>query len=373
MPRSPMLAWGLSILALALMCQVGCNRSKKPTPSEIFTREGSRVVVPEGSPLRHTLQVQPAQEQAVQAGLTVPASVEADPAELVKILPPVAGRIVQLHVHLGDWVQKGQSLATMESADLAQAYSDLQKAQAQYQQAKRAVDRVRELGRHDIASRREVDQSETEFASIESEWQRAKSRIVQLGADPGGSHPSNLLTLRAPIAGRIADLAAGTGGYWNDLTAPLMLVSNLTHVWFTASVQEKDISRIFVGQDVTAELTSFPGEVFRSKVAFVGDMLDPDTRTVKVRMLFDNSAHKLLPAMFANVTFQMKPHKGILVPTTAVVQVQEGSKVFIEVSPWIFEPHMVKLGTQVGALTEITEGIQAGQRVVSKEGVLLND
>lgn len=373
MPRPAMLNHVLPLLMLALPFQVGCNHAKKVAQVEVLTREGSRVLVPVGSPLRNTLQLLPVQEQTVQAGLTVPASIEADPSELVKVLPPLSGRIVQLHVHLGDWVQKGQSLATFESADLSQAYSDLQKAQAQYQQAKRSLDRTLELGRHEIASRREIDQAETDFASIESEWKRAKSRIVQLGADPDGSHPSHLLTIRAPITGRVADLSAGVGGYWNDVNAPLMVLANLTKVWFTASVQEKDIPSIYIGQEVSAELNSFPGEPFHSKVAFVGEMLDPDTRTTKVRMVFDNGSHKLLPAMFAKVTFQIRPHKGILVPTPAVIQGQEGSKIYVEVAPWTFEPLMVKLGAQVGAMTEILEGIKVGQRLVAKEGVVLND
>jgi cobalt-zinc-cadmium efflux system membrane fusion protein len=373
MPRPAVLAWGLPMLILALPCLVGCGHATKAAPAEILLREGSRIRVPDLSPLRNTLQVATAQEQVVQTALSVPASVEADPAELVKILPPLSGRIVQLHVHLGDWVKQGQPLLTMESADLAQAYADLQKALAQYQQAKRTVDRVRELGRHDIASRREVDQAETDFASIESEWRRARAHILQLGANPEGTQASHLLTIRAPIAARVADLAAGTGGYWNDLNAPLMVLANLTHVWFTASVQEKDIAGIFMGQEVSAELASFPGETFHSKVAFVGEMLDPDTRTVKVRMVFDNAAHRLLPAMFATVTFQARPHKGILVPLAAVIQGQEGSKVFVEVAPWTFEAVAVKPGAQVGGQTEILEGLKTGQRFVAREGVILND
>jgi cobalt-zinc-cadmium efflux system membrane fusion protein len=373
MPRSAVLAWGLPMLILALPSQVGCGRPAQEAPAEVFIHEGSRLRVPDQSPLRHTLQVAVAQEQVVQTGLAVPASIEADPAELVKILPPLSGRIIQLHVHLGDWVRKGQPLVTMESADLAQAYSDLQKALAQYQQAKRTVERVRELGRHDIASRREVDQAETDFASVESEWRRARAHILQLGADPEGRQASHLLTIRAPIAARVADLAAGTGGYWNDLNAPLLVLANLTHVWFTASVQEKDIAGVFMGQEVSAELASFPGETFRSKVAFVGEMLDPDTRTVKVRMVFDNAAHRLLPAMFATVTFKARPRKGILVPAAAVIQGQEGSKVFVEVAPWAFEAAAVKAGAQVGSQVEILEGLKAGQRFVAKEGVILND
>jgi len=362
----------LLLLGALLAGLGGCGRSKPEMSQAPFLLEGKRLVVPVGSPLRSKLQLGPASEQQIQAGLTAPATVEADPAELVKILPPVAGRIVQLHVRLGDWVKKGQPLATLESPDLAQAFSDLQRARAQHHQAKRTLDRVRELGQHEIASRREVEQAETEYTSAESEFRRAEARLTQLGAAPGASN--RMLILRAPIQGRVSELSGAPGGYWNDLNAPILVLANLSTVWFSASVQEKDIPSIRAGQEVVASLASFPGETFRSRVAFVGEMLDPETRTVKVRMPFDNKSHRLLPAMFANVTFGMRPHKGLVVPTSAILQDQFGSRVYVEVAPWTFEVRPVKEGVHIGeAWTEVAEGLKADERLVLKDGVLLHD
>ena len=369
---TPARALPFALLGCAVLLLACDHNRKEEARTEVFNRVDQRFVVPEGSPLRRTLLLQTAQETQVQGDLAVPAVIEADPSELVKILPPVTGRVVQLQVHLGDWVQKGQPLATLESADLAQAFSELQKAAAQFQLSRKSLDRTRELGRHEIAAQKDVEQAEADFASFESEWKRAKAHIVQLGASTD-SATSHLLTIRAPITGRISELTAGTGGYWNDLTAPLMTLVNLTQVWFTASLQEKDLGKIFVGQEVHAALTSYPGEDFLSKVAFVGEMLDPDTRTVKVRMVFANTAHKLLPAMFANVRFRLKPHPGILVPTSALIQGQEGAKVFVEGLPWSFEGRPVKAGAQVGADTEILEGLKTGERFVVKEAVVFND
>ena len=373
MPTRPPRAAALALFGAALLALTGCGHTPKAADKvEAFTRDDQRLVIPEGSPLRRTLLIQGVQETEVRGSLTVPAAIEADPSDLVKILPPVAGRVVQLHVHLGDWVRKGQALVTLESADVAQAFADLQKATAQYQLARSSLDRLQELGRHEIASRKEVEQAEADFASNDSEWRRAKAHVLQLGAalDSPNSH---LLTVRAPITGRVSDLAAGAGGYWNDLNAPLMTLANLAKVWFTASVQEKDIASIFVGQEVQAGVASQPGAAFRSRVAFVGEMLDPDTRTVKVRMVFDNASHRLLPAMFANVAFLLKPHRGLLIPTTALVQGQEGAKVFVEVAPWTFQARVVKTGAQVGPDTEILDGLKAGERLAAKEGVVFND
>ncbi len=352
----------------------GCDRTRRDAALEPYTRQGKRWVVPEGSPLRKRLEVGPAEVRKVQAELTVPATVEADPSGLVKILPPVPGKILQVHVRLGDWVEKGQDLATFESPDLAQAWADLDRTRAQHQQAERTLARVRELGQHDIASRREVDQAETDHAAAESEFRRAESRLQQLGVPLSAGPTQRQMVLRAPIAGRISELAGAPGGYWNDLNAPLMVVANLAKVWFCASVQEKDIPSIQPGQEVGASLASFPGETFRSRVAFVGEMLDPETRTVKVRIPFDNSARRLLPAMFANVTFGLRSRQGLVVPTTAILQDPFGSRVYVEVAPWTFEARAVKEGVHLGtAWTEVLEGLRPGERLVLREGVLLHD
>jgi cobalt-zinc-cadmium efflux system membrane fusion protein len=188
---------------------------------------------------------------------------------------------------------------------------------------------------------------------------------------PGDATASHL-TVRAPISGKVCELAAAHGSYWNDVNTPLMVLANLNRINLTANVQEKDIPRLYAGQEATATLASFPGEVFRTRVVTTGELLDPETRTTKVRMPLENRRGRLLPAMFATVSFTIKPHKGILVPTPAVLQDTEGSKVFVEVAPWTFQERRVKVGAQVSQQTEVVQGLKAGERIVVKEGVLLH-
>ncbi len=358
--------------ALALLFAPACRhtRSEESAP-EAMIRQGSRILVPEGSPLRAKLKVQPAEARMVEATFSAPATVEADPADLVRLAPPLAGRIQKIHVRQGDAVRKGQPLVTLESAELAQAQADFTRARALALQARKALERVRELARHDVASRRELEQAEAEGAAAEAELRRAEARLAQLGVRPGEAS-GGLLTLRAPLSGKICELAAAHGGFWNDLNAPLLVLANLDRVYLVASVQEKDIPKLYAGQEATASLASFPGEAFRARVASTGELLDPETRTVKIRMPLENRGHRLLPAMFATATFRIRPHKGILVPTPAVLQGTEGSKVLVEVAPWTFEERRVRPGAQIAEATEILEGLKGGERIVVQEGVLLH-
>ena len=102
-------------------------------------------------------------------------------------------------------------------------------------------------------------------------------------------------------------------------------------------------------------------------------MLDPDTRTVKVRIAMDNASGRLRPGMFAKVTFSGQEYRATVVPSTAIVQSGFNTRVFVETAPWKFEPRVCKTGAQLGDRVEIVSGLKAGERIVVKDGVLLND
>jgi cobalt-zinc-cadmium efflux system membrane fusion protein len=339
----------------------------------VLEHVGNQIVVGEASPLRKTLAIERVTPQLVEIPFSLPAAVEADSARLVKVLPPLAGRIVSLDKRLGDPVQRGEVLFRIDSPDLGQAVSDQQKAKAALALARRALDRQRELGASDIAATREIEQAQNDYEQATSELARADARLAQLGAGDQHSVEGRVLSVRSPIAGRVVDLSAAAGAYWNDATAPLMTVADLSSVFVTASASEADLSAVFVGQSVQVALDAYGGDTFAGKVRYIGELLDPDTRRVKVRMQFENRDGRLKPGMFAKATFLAKAHPGLLVPLTSVVQSGFYARVYVEAQPWRFEPRVVQLGSRVGENVEIVSGLKADERVVVKNGVLLND
>jgi len=353
----------------------------KAVPVRVLEHVGAQVVVPEGSPLRQSLVVAGADAQAIEVPLSLPAVVEADPAKLVKVSPPVTGRVASLDKGLGDAVRVGDVLFRIDSADLAQARSDAQKARSTLALATQSLERQRALGASGIAANREIEQARNDFDQAQSEVARTGARLMQLGAGqadkpdagPGTAGTGRLLAVRSPVAGRVIDLSAAQGAYWNDATASLMTVADLSRVFVTASAGEADLKALFVDQPVRVVLDAFPGEALSGTVRYIGEVLDPDTRRVKVRMVFDNRDGRLKPGMFANATFLSKPHNGLLVPMDAVVQSGLHSRVFVEASPWHFEPRVVRVGPRVGDRIEVLAGLKSGERVVVQDGVLLDD
>lgn len=287
---------------------------------------------------------------------------------MAKIAPPLTGRVVKLFVRFGDTVKQGSPLLSLDSADLVSAQSDYLKAKSALAQAERNVARQKDLKDHGIGAQRELEQAQTDRDTAESELERTTTRLNLLRVGPGGV--GGPLTVTSPIAGRVIDLSTAPGQFQNDPATVLMIVADLSTVWLTANVQEKDIRRVHQQDEASATFAAYPGESFTGNVLFVGDLLDPDTRTIKVRVAFKNDDFRLKPGMFATVTFKSKPAPEIVVPTSAVVISGDKSSVYVESAPWTFERRAVEVGEQVGDGIVVTRGLAAGTRIVATNAVL---
>jgi cobalt-zinc-cadmium efflux system membrane fusion protein len=338
-----------------------------------LVKNGERIEIPDRSPLRDKLTIDAIGQKEIKRNLLLPAVVEADPARLVRVLPPLAGRVTQLKVQLGEEVVRGQPLVVLDSPDLATAYADYDRAKVLLELALRNRDRLRDLAKAGGAAVREQQQAETDYVTAEVENQRAASRLRQIGVDPDTTNKSRTVTIPAPVSGSVIDLAVAPGALWNDSTAALMTVADLSTVWVTANVPEKDTSLVAKGQSVDIIFAAYPGEVFNGQVLFISNVLDPDTRRTKVRINIDNLAARFKPGMFATVTFFAPSQMMPIVPTTALVLKDDVNQVFVEVAPWTFKAVPVEIGFQQGDEAVVQSGLKVGDRVVVKGGVLLND
>jgi membrane fusion protein, heavy metal efflux system len=345
----------------------------KPDSGPLLVREGDRIIVPEGSPLRAKLTVEAVAEQEIRRTLALPAVVEADPSRLVKVLPPLAGRITQLKVQLGERVKEGQPLAILDSPDLGTAYADHERSTVLLELARKSLDRARGLSKIGGAAVKELQQAETDYVTADVEHNRADARLKQIGVNPETSQPMRTVTIAAPIAGSVTELDVGVGAFWNDPNASLMTIADLSSIWVTANVPEKDTALVSKGQQVEVVFAAYPDEIFKGEVLFVSDVLDPDSRRSKVRIAFPNPGIRLKPNMFASVSFLAAAQTAATVPATALVMKNERDRVFVEVAPWTFVPRPVEVNYQQGNSAIIKSGLAAGERAVVKGGVLLND
>lgn len=289
------------------------------------------------------------------------------------MLPPVAGRVVSLKVQLGERVANGQELLVLDSGDLAQAFSDDEKARTMLTLTKAALDRQTGLEKIGGAAIKDREQAQSDYAQARAEFERAETRLRSLGVSPDQADKSRLLSLKAPMAGSIIDLQVAPGAFLNDPTAEIMTIADLNTVWVTADVPESDTAFVTKGQAVDVAFTAYPGEAFKGRVLFVSDVVDSDTRRTKVRIAFDNADMRLRPGMFASVSFYAPTQDVPVVPTSALVLKDDLNQVFVETAPWTFEARTVDIGFQEGDQVVLTSGVKAGDRVVVRGGVFLGD
>jgi cobalt-zinc-cadmium efflux system membrane fusion protein len=270
-------------------------------------------------------------------------------------------------------VKANQPLVVIDAPDLATAYADYDRAKELLSLALKNRDRERILGKEGWAALKDLQQIEADYATAQVELQRADARLKKIGVEAETTNKSHTVTVVAPMDGSVIDLAVAPGAYWNDTTAALMTVADLNIIWVSAGVPEKDTTLVSTGQMVDVVFPAYPGEVFKGRVLFVSDVLDPDTRRTKVRIAFENPDTRLKPGMFATARFYAPMQRVPVIPTSALLLKDDANQVLVEVEPWTFEPRTVDIDFQQGDQAVLRSGVKAGDRVVVKGGVLLGD
>lgn len=291
-----------------------------------------------------------------------------------RIIPAVAGRVLQLHAEIGDAVNTGDPLATIDSPDFGAAIADLHKAEADAVQKQLAYKRAQELLAGEAIARRDVESTRAEWQIAAAETERARLRVRNLS--PSNKIQNELLVLRAPVAGVVAERQANPGTEVRpDQPAPLFVISNLSHLWVLVDIPEYLIGRVHAGNPLLLSFDAFPGESFIATITRIAPQLDPNVRRVQVRAEIDNPDGRLRPAMFARA--RLVDPKAISVtrlPAVSVITNGVYPTVFVETSLGQFTRRQIRIAFQDAEsiwLEPENGGITAGEKVVTDGAMLL--
>lgn len=316
----------------------------KPGPSGVEKQEAHGVpgLVPvELEPERVQLigvRVEAVRRQPLGAGLSLFGRVTADESKTVRVSVRVSGYIEKLFVaEQGAKVTKGQPLAALYSDELLLLQRELLQARQWGGDTAGPVrERLRLLG---IAP--------ADIAAIEA-----------------SGEPQHALTLHSPVNGFVTALSVAQG----DRVEPsreLFEVTDLSRVWVMAEVYERDVARVRKGLDVKLRLDAYPGEVFPGRVDYVYPALNPQTRTLPIRIAFANPEGKLKPGLFGTVEVALPSSEGLTVPTEAVIDTGDHRYVFVEVKPGQYAPRAVEVGARSGDRVQVLSGLTEGERVAA--------
>ncbi|RDI98625.1 efflux RND transporter periplasmic adaptor subunit [Dyella solisilvae] len=369
--RFPRLFFALAV-SLSLAACAASHSAEDQAAAPPFVDDHGVLRVPEKSPLRKELAVAPVEVRNAPHAMEFPAQVESDPARTINVQAPLTGRVVQLKVGLGDHVSRNQLLAVIDSGDMAQAYADVAKANDALALANKQLDRAHGVQQAGGNAVKDLESAQSAYNQAKAEQARAQTRLNSFTSE-GGSGAARSIQITAPTSGTITALNIAQGAFANDPTAVLMTIADLGSVWITANVPEADVGHVAKGQAVDATLMAFPSEEFHGQVTFVNAVLQADTRRDLVRATFANPDGRLKPNMFAKIRIAIPQPAQVFVPESALLMNNDSTTVFVEVSPWAFERRTVDLSYDETSGTRVLKGLKAGDRVIVKGGVLLND
>jgi cobalt-zinc-cadmium efflux system membrane fusion protein len=307
-------------------------------------------------------------------------AVDFDNDQATTVLAPFSGPVSRLLVSLGDRVKKGDPLAAVASPDFAAAMSAYQKALATAQTNRHLADLDQDLAQHNGVAQREAAQAETDAANAEADRDAALQALVSLNVPAEAikdiqqhrpiAQPEGMI--RAPIAGTVVEKLITPGELLQSGTTPCFTVANLSRVWVMAQVFGSDLASVNLGDSATVE-TGIDAKSFSGRVDNISAVVDPDTRSVAVRVVADNPGDFLKRQMYVRVLIEARAQStGLLVPVSSILRDDENLPfVYLGQPDGSFSRQHVTLGGRTGEQYVAADGIKAGDQIVVDGGIFV--
>lgn len=319
-------------------------------------------------------------EAELRDSLRVPARVELDQRRLAHIGASVSGRVVEIRRGLGEAVQKGDLLAVLNSGELATAQSDYLKAMSKLQLRKSVYDRAKQLYESGILATANLQQRENELSEAEVDLNAALDHLKIMGmtnrdlADLAQRRNiKSLSPITATLSGTVIERKIALGQVVQPSDA-VFTVADLSQIWLVADVSEQLAHWVREGDEAEAEIPALPGNRrFSGRLIYVGDVINPETRTATVRMEIPNADEVIKPNMLAILLIRKLGSQQAVVPDEAVVREDNQDHVFVQVASNAFRLKAVTLGEQEGSVRPVIGGIAPGDRIVASGAFHLNN
>lgn len=301
----------------------------------------------------------------------------------VQVFPPYPGKLLKTFVELGDPVQKGQALYTIDSPDLIQAESTLVSAAATYGLMSKELARARDLSGTNGISQRELEQATSDQQSAEGALKAARDAVrvfgkseTQIDEIVASRQIDPALVVASPIAGQVISFSAPPGLFVQpgNLPAPFA-IADVSTKWMLASVPESELPLFRVGQSVAVRVMAYPDRAFDGKVSKIYATVDPGTHRATIRSEISDPKDELRAGMLANFVIRVQdPVEGTALPEAGVVREGDGTMTaWVTVDRHRFVQRKVKLGLEKDGYYQILDGLQRGELAVTEGGVFLSN
>ncbi|HWF62885.1 MAG TPA: efflux RND transporter periplasmic adaptor subunit [Nitrospira sp.] len=375
-----------SLLFGLIVIESGCDG----TPSDVVASKPPAAISAPGvitlsaeESSRVGLVVQPVARSDFRTHRDFPASVQPNQRNMAEITALVRGRVVEVYADFGQQVKSNAPLAILYSSELGLAQSAHLKAQAKLHVAEQAYNRAQFLLQEQVIGEAEAQRRHAELLSSQAEANESRDHLKLLGMNEEefrrldrSRQIRSVVPIVAPFAGRIIGRNL-TRGEVVETTEKLFVIADLSEVWVQANIPEKDIPFVHSvhasgGTQAEVRINAYLKEVFKGTITYVGDVLDPVTRTMQLRLELPNPDGRLKPEMFATIRLfsETQPDR-LAVPEAALQRDQGRTFVFVQRNANEYELREVQVGESNGTVTAILGGLNEGEPVVTHGAFVL--
>jgi cobalt-zinc-cadmium efflux system membrane fusion protein len=368
----------LSFVAL-LTCLLLISGCKKSQPSGAAQTAQDPNLVMANESLLAQIKISVVSQGDVSDILRVAGQIDFDEQALTRIGASVTGRVTQINAQLGNEVKKGDTLALINSSELSNSQLAYLKARSEKEFHRRTVQRAKTLFEADVISAAELQRRESEYEVASAQTRAAQDQLRVLGVNLKAMEElattgaiDSVASVMATIKGVVVERKVTTGQVVQPADV-LFTVADLSRVWAVAQVPEQQVAQVKVGQSVRIEVPALENEKLIGKLIYVGQTVNPESRTVLVRTELENTSGRLKPSMLASMLIEATPTKRVVVPITAIVREQDTDYVFIEEKPGSFRLKPVRLSSEHNGQRVVLDGLSQGMRIVSDGAFHLNN
>jgi cobalt-zinc-cadmium efflux system membrane fusion protein len=349
----------ISFTMLIMATALGCSPAVEPSTVERFRVTDSLI---------KKLLIDTVQQANAQSELSFSAKIIANEDQQALIYPMVSGTVTTVPVRIGDYVKKGQLLASLSSAEMAGFEKDLVSARADLSISKRNVENLRQLYNSGLASSKELEEAQHDFSVKEAELKRTAS-VLKLN---GGSRSGNY-AITSPISGYIVEKRVNSNMQLRpDNDNPIFAIADLSKVSALINIYESDIPKIKEGDDVQLTLLSYPDRAFTGKINKIYNLLDAESKVINARVSIENPDLILKPGMLATARINSRSNIDLpVVRSRGIIFDDNRNYVLTLDSASNVKVKEVQISRKTAGLAYISKGLDAGERIIASKQVFI--
>ncbi|ROI00840.1 efflux RND transporter periplasmic adaptor subunit [Chryseobacterium daecheongense] len=350
------------IISVFILLFFSC--SKKQEETALQSKRGFEL----SNTMLKSISLAKVEEKYIEDDYSFYGKISADKNSYIDVYPLVGGNVLSVNVELGDYVKKGQILATIRSTELAEIQKDVSDAKTDLVVAQNNLRVAKEMYEGRLNTEKDVLEARSELQKAQDQLQRASAVSTVYNVRKG-----NIYSVIAPISGYIVQKNINKDMQLrSDRSDNIFDVANTTNVWAIMNVNESDIDKISLGMKAEVSTLSYPDKVFYGKIDKIFKIIDPQTNAMQARVVLDNANGLLIPESKATIKVtSSENNKALTVPSKAVIFDDNRSFVVIFKSRTNVKVKEIKVLKQVGDTTYVSEGLSEGEQVITDNQLLI--